>query len=80
MTLIVIQSVVLSSVLSPCAERNGGCSQECRRDGDEARCGCHSGYQLAEDGKTCEGKMYLDGDLYLVWFVELVSGAYRIEI
>lgn len=40
--------------------------------GDQARCECRPGYQLAEDAKTCEG------NLYLVQTVEFVSHAYRI--
>lgn len=51
------------SVENPCAVRNGGCSQVCRREGDHANCACHPGYHLAEDGKTCKGKINLTCDI-----------------
>lgn len=32
---------------------------ECRVDGGRAHCDCKVGYILAEDGKTCEGKIVM---------------------
>lgn len=48
------------SVQDPCAEHNGGCMHMCHPDGGKAHCDCNAGYILAEDGKTCEGKITSD--------------------
>ena len=33
---------------------NGGCSQVCEKDGDNAKCGCDDGYELLDDKVTCK--------------------------
>lgn len=42
---------------NPCAVQNGGCMQECRLDGTRPRCHCRVGFILAEDRKTCQGRV-----------------------
>ena len=34
---------------------NGGCEQTCRNVKGSSQCGCHSGYRLNLDMKTCQG-------------------------
>uniref|UniRef100_A0AAR2JUY7 Low-density lipoprotein receptor-related protein 4 n=1 Tax=Pygocentrus nattereri TaxID=42514 RepID=A0AAR2JUY7_PYGNA len=36
-----------------CNVGNGGCSQKCLMSRGLVQCSCHTGYKLAEDGKTC---------------------------
>ena len=42
-------------LVHPCDKPdNGGCSQKCEKDGDNAKCGCDEGYELNKDNKTCK--------------------------
>lgn len=40
-----------------CAVQNGGCMHDCRLDGTTLYCECRVGFILAEDRKTCQGKL-----------------------
>ena len=42
-----------------CATDNGGCDQICVNKPGSFECQCKEGYTLAEDGKTCNGKLTL---------------------
>ena len=35
---------------------NGGCNQNCTKEGDKAKCVCKEGYKLEDDGKICTRK------------------------
>lgn len=37
-----------------CDDANGGCEHFCKQSGDEFFCECADGYQLAQDGQSCE--------------------------
>ncbi|XP_019897833.3 uncharacterized protein LOC109614922 [Esox lucius] len=39
--------------VTPCSLNNGGCSQLCTLDQDQARCHCRPGFTLLEDQRTC---------------------------
>ena len=42
-------------LVHPCDKQdNGGCEQECEKDGGNAKCACQEGFKLNEDGQTCE--------------------------
>ncbi|KAM4536850.1 CD248 molecule, endosialin a [Odontesthes bonariensis] len=43
-----------SESLSMCEQNNGGCEQLCRPAGVYFSCGCADGYELRDDGRTCE--------------------------
>ena len=49
----------LSSDIDECATANGRCSQVCVNRPGSYECRCKSGYALADDKKTCVGKMHL---------------------
>ena len=34
--------------------QNGGCEQICNKKGNQATCSCKKGFDLSEDGKSCE--------------------------
>ena len=42
-------------VTDPCQDNNGGCSQICTNADGEAECSCVDGYELSDNGVTCEG-------------------------
>ncbi|XP_072232736.1 CD248 molecule, endosialin a [Leuresthes tenuis] len=44
----------LSKSLNMCEQNNGGCEQFCRPTGSHFFCDCADGYQLRDDGQTCE--------------------------
>uniref|UniRef100_A0A8C9STY0 Low-density lipoprotein receptor-related protein 4 n=1 Tax=Scleropages formosus TaxID=113540 RepID=A0A8C9STY0_SCLFO len=37
-----------------CNTNNGGCSQKCQMTRGLVQCTCHTGYRLAEDGRSCD--------------------------
>ena len=39
-----------------CATNNGGCQQTCINTFGSFRCECNTGFQLRNDGRTCESK------------------------
>ena len=41
-----------------CMMNNGNCSQICEEEIGSFNCSCYSGYDLQEDGVTCEGNNY----------------------
>lgn len=43
------------SDVDECLINNGGCTQKCFNLPGTVRCECNKGYNLLEDGKTCEG-------------------------
>ena len=45
-------------LVHPCDVGNGGCEQECVKDGDVAVCACEEGFELASDGKSCIASKY----------------------
>ena len=50
-----IPYIYLSLLVHPCdKDSNGGCSQECKKKGDDAVCACGDGFILAKDGKACD--------------------------
>ncbi|CAB4006985.1 signal peptide, CUB and EGF-like domain-containing 1 [Paramuricea clavata] len=40
--------------MNECLLNNGGCEQTCRNVPGSCQCGCHSGYRLSNDMKTCQ--------------------------
>ena len=46
--------------MHPCDRgTNGGCDQQCDKDGDSAKCSCMPGYELLSDNKTCKNSKFL---------------------
>lgn len=43
--------------MDECATANGGCSQTCHNTLGSFLCECDSGYELAANGLTCQGKL-----------------------
>lgn len=41
--------------IDECAEGTSGCSQECTNTDGNFTCSCMDGYELAGDGKRCNG-------------------------
>lgn len=52
-------SIIITSILildlNECEVDNFGCEHKCFNTRGSAKCGCHEGYQLSEDGKNCTG-------------------------
>ena len=45
--------------MHPCDRgTNGGCDQQCDKDGDTAKCSCMPGYELLSDNKTCKSSKF----------------------
>lgn len=44
--------------VNECDQQNGGCSQVCHNKPGSFHCTCHSGFALAPDGRTCQGKAH----------------------
>ena len=42
--------------LDECLSGENDCGQLCIDTVDSYKCGCKQGWELADDGKTCEGK------------------------
>lgn len=49
-----------------CEDNNGGCSDICINLKNSYRCECAKGRVLKQDGKTCEGDLYIGSCFYLV--------------
>ena len=45
----------LTPTVNECFTDNGGCEEVCTDTLTGYVCGCNEGYQLTEDGHTCEG-------------------------
>ena len=43
--------------INQCAESNGGCAQQCTNLVPGFECSCNAGYQLGQDGTSCNGKL-----------------------
>ena len=41
--------------INECLINNGGCNQNCHDSDGSYTCSCNDGYQLNNDGHTCEG-------------------------
>ena len=44
--------------IDECLSNNGGCSQICTNTVGSFKCACFTGYTLASDQRTCNGKHY----------------------
>ena len=51
-------SVYFSADVNECADDNGGCEQMCHNILGSYECTCEMGYELNEDGRSCDGKGY----------------------
>jgi hypothetical protein len=51
--------VLLLLDMNECLLNNGGCEQTCRNVPGSCQCGCHSGYRLSNDMKTCQGRKHI---------------------
>ena len=52
-----------TSDVDECAEGTSGCSQECTNTVGSFDCSCVDGYELARNGKACNG-MYVAASVY----------------
>ena len=52
---VISNGLIFCLLVHPCDDNNGGCEQECEKDGDKAKCQCRDGYKV--DGKVC-GKIF----------------------
>ena len=43
----------LSTDINECVTDNGGCSHECTNTAGSYQCGCGSGYELDDSGRSC---------------------------
>lgn len=43
--------------INECASNNGGCNQSCHNTPGSYYCSCNSGYNLASNGRACNGKV-----------------------
>ena len=48
--------IIIYQDINECNTNNGGCSQSCVNTLGGYYCTCNSGYVLAGNGKTCNGK------------------------
>lgn len=55
----IIQLCTLSNFvdINECASNNGGCNQNCHNTPGSYYCSCNSGYNLASNGRACNGKV-----------------------
>ena len=42
--------------LNECLTNNGKCEHICTNNDGSYECSCNSGYEIGNDGKSCEGK------------------------
>ena len=45
--------------INECSTNNGGCAHSCVNTQGSFTCSCRSGFQLASDGRGCDGKALL---------------------
>ena len=45
--------------INECSTNNGGCAQDCANTQGSFSCSCRNGFQLASDGRGCNGKALL---------------------
>ncbi len=55
--------------LDECDSQNGGCDQICTNNNGSFLCSCSTGYTLADDDLSCEGKWYI----YYIMLILLLS-------
>ena len=60
------------SDIDECAVENGGCHHTCHNTPGSFECRCNSGYSLASDGRTCNGK---EVPIDSIWNKSLFSSA-----
>ena len=51
--------------INECSTNNGGCAHNCTNTQGSFTCSCRSGFQLASDGRDCNGKALLLAIHYL---------------
>ena len=49
--------LLLFSDYNECVVSNGGCEQLCFNLIPGHQCGCHDGFELHENGQTCNGRL-----------------------
>ena len=55
---------------------NGGCAQICNKNGENVVCSCMNGYQLGDDGKSCDpGTIQKQIDIAIFKGQQFLSGA-----
>ena len=54
-----------SADIDECDRGNGGCSDGCTNTEGSYQCSCPEGYQLMEDGHTCEGEVIRETEFSL---------------
>ena len=65
---------MIFTLAHPCDKKdNGGCSQVCNKDGEEAACACHEGFELTDDEKSCKESKHQRKCLYCIWFTVLCN-------
>ena len=45
--------------INECGTNNGGCAHNCANNQGSFTCSCRNGFQLASDGRSCNGKALL---------------------
>ena len=52
-------NALLPPDINECSVNNGGCAHNCTNTQGSLTCSCRSGFQLASDGMSCNGKALL---------------------
>ena len=53
-------NLIINLDIDECAEDTDDCTQLCSNDVGSFTCSCNTGYRLASDTHTCNGKTYYD--------------------
>ena len=53
--------------INECQTDNGGCSQTCENTNGSYHCSCSEGYQLTDNGYTCDGNVYNNTLCITLW-------------
>ena len=52
--------------INECSTNNGGCSQKCSNTDGSYYCSCSEGYRLKSDAFSCEGKLKIYCNQYVI--------------
>ena len=53
---------IFTDVANDCGANPNVCEHTCHNSNSSFYCTCNSGYRLASNGRTCDGKFY-----YMLW-------------
>ena len=54
--IIFLHLISLCADINECSSNNGGCAHTCTNSPGSFQCSCRTGYTLAGNGKSCNGK------------------------